>query len=199
MFNNKREPRKIAIYGGAFDPPHLGHLAVAKDIFETELCDELWVTPALEHNFDKKMTDFQHRVNMCEMTFLGEPNIKVSPIEQCIVKRNGTLEILQEIRRTLFSNSNNDVELCLVIGQDNAECIEKWENYQDLLANFTIIVLPRDGISSKDKWYTKEPHHFINDFKQIDVSSSEIRADVKSSINITKTTKEYIRRNQLYA
>jgi len=200
MFNNERKPRKIAIYGGAFDPPHLGHLAVAKDIFETELCDELWVVPALEHNFGKNMTDFQHRLNMCELTFLGEDNIKVSSIEQCIERKGkSTFELIVGIVSTLMTNGNIGTDISIVIGQDNAECIEKWENSEALLKLCNFIVLPRDRISSKDKWYTKAPHHFVNDFKQLNISSSEIRINVEETLDITEPTKEYIRRNQLYA
>ena len=58
---------EIALFGGSFDPPHVGHLLAAAYVLATEPVDELWLVPVFEHPLGKKpAAPFEHRVELCE-------------------------------------------------------------------------------------------------------------------------------------
>src|ERR1700690_2784239 len=73
---------RVAIFGGSFNPPHVGHQLVALYILETAAVDELWFVPCWKHPFDKALEAFADRLRMCELAAaaLGS-RARVSDIE----------------------------------------------------------------------------------------------------------------------
>lgn len=69
MTNSNVDVRKIALYGGAFDPPHIGHIAFCKELCSQEEFHEVWVLPSFKHPFDKALSPFEIRIEMCKVAF----------------------------------------------------------------------------------------------------------------------------------
>lgn len=70
-------PKHIGLYGGAFDPPHVGHLMVAMWATVTGFVDKVWVFPAHKHPFGEDMIPFEHRFEMCRRAFSIFENVSV--------------------------------------------------------------------------------------------------------------------------
>ncbi|MCI0570479.1 MAG: nicotinate-nicotinamide nucleotide adenylyltransferase, partial [Myxococcaceae bacterium] len=57
---------EVAILGGSFNPPHVGHLLAAHFVRATQAVDEVWLMPSFRHPFGKALAPFEHRLAMCE-------------------------------------------------------------------------------------------------------------------------------------
>jgi nicotinate-nucleotide adenylyltransferase len=74
---------EVALFGGSFDPPHVGHLLAADYVLATEPADELWFVPVLEHPFGKPLIgSYDHRVALCEQLAADLRRARVSRAEQ---------------------------------------------------------------------------------------------------------------------
>ena len=86
---------KIAVFGGAFDPPHRGHAAVARHL--TGLFDEVWVMPAYKHMYDKRMTPYEDRLEMCNLLFREDSKIIISDFESHYPELDGSYALLTKL------------------------------------------------------------------------------------------------------
>src|SRR5688500_13322137 len=90
---------RVAIYGGSFNPPHVGHAMVAGWLRWTDLADEVWLLPAFAHPFDKELAPFDRRVAWCAA--LAEavgPWVRVEPIESTLPPPSYTVDTLSALR-----------------------------------------------------------------------------------------------------
>ena len=136
---------RIGIFGGTFDPPHLGHLILASECRrQLELTRLLWVlTPQSPHKLDQSITQLTDRLEMVRRAIADEPAFELSTIEferpapQYMVD---TLEILQ--------GKNPGAELILLMGADSLRALDTWHRPMDLLsACHEIGVMRRPGDS----------------------------------------------------
>lgn len=192
---------KIAILGGSFDPPHNGHVKIAREIIIETLADNVWPVPCFSHAFNKDLSSPNDRLNMTKM--LEEKNIVVSDYE---IKKGGvslSIETLNEL-----SNLFPDNSFSWVIGSDQIEDFPKWENWQTIIEKFGLVVARRgedkDVKKEADKVFgTGLASKVIFLSSQIpDISSTDIRNRVKQSKPIhalvPKSVEEYIIKNKLY-
>src|ERR1700710_25515 len=89
---------RIALYGGSFNPPHLGHELAAFYVLETANVDQLWFVPCFQHAFEKALQPFEDRFRMCELAAaaLG-PRARVSDIERELGQASRTLRTLRAL------------------------------------------------------------------------------------------------------
>lgn len=191
--------KKIAIMGTAANPIHMGHLAIAKAV--SEIVDEVWISPCWNHMFNKDLASSNDRLTMCQLAVneLTLSKIKVCAYEVANQSTCGTYEILNELK-SLY----NDSEFYFIIGQDNADNIEKWRNYKKLISEYKFIVVPRAGYSPKTNWYQSSEHIYLKDFTPLSISSTFIREEVRSKGTINKkmvpsSVATYIEKLGLYA
>ena len=135
--------KRVGIFGGTFDPPHLGHLILAEEIREDFGLDEVYFMPCNEppHKDRPDLTDAKHRFAMVVAATLHNPAFVASPVE---VNRPGksysidTLQILSE-------EMGDDTEMVFITGLDSFLEIETWKDYEELLAICHMIVVSRPG------------------------------------------------------
>jgi nicotinate-nucleotide adenylyltransferase len=192
-----RSWKKVAIFGGAFNPPTVGHIEVARAVLgHKELgLDEVWLTPCSIHRYGKEMAPFNDRDEMCARAAIesGERRIKVSNWED---------QARQLVRH--YDGSTYDfwashipetrIAFHFVIGMDNALGFHNWKNYEALQRKARFIVIPRPGYQhDPEAWYMKVPeqpdpmfvyleeirHHYLADVLTPDTSSSQIRNVLK--------------------
>jgi len=137
---------EIALFGGSFDPPHLGHLLAAAYVLATERIDELWFVPVHEHPLGKRMAaPFEHRVRLCELALrdLG-PRVRVSRLEQELGGEGRTVDLLEHLHRTRPQD-----RWALVMGSDLLAERPQWRRFDRIAELSRIIQIPRAGYSGE--------------------------------------------------
>lgn len=131
---------RVAIYGGAFDPPHLAHVFTITYLLTRDDVDAVWVLPAADHAFGKRMTAYAKRREMLEMLVeqLGTSRVRVDDIETESTGR--TFDTL-----TLLSERHPSHAFTLVIGADNLTESHRWHRFDALVERFGVIALGRPG------------------------------------------------------
>ena len=183
---------RIGILGGAFNPPTLGHIELAKAVLQSGEVDEIYLNPCTVHSFGKDMVSYEQRVEMCRLAAEGDMHISVFQYE-------GTHDMLSgksyDFLTSLLGNWRYaGKSFKFIIGQDNADEIEKWYRYEEVIKMIPFIVVPRKGCGKPKKtWYKEKPHTFLSRLKNApqEVSSTEIRTYLST---IHRRFKDLIRR-----
>lgn len=135
--------KRIAIYGGTFDPVHLGHLEVAKRVSELFEIDELLFVPAqvAPHKLTRPVTPAIHRYAMLVLATREEPRLSVSTFELEAPDRRYTVDTLEHFK----SEFGESADLFFVMGADSWAEITTWREWERLLALVNHIVVTRPG------------------------------------------------------
>jgi nicotinate-nucleotide adenylyltransferase len=170
---------RIAILGGSFNPPHIGHIAVANFVLNSlNIFDECWLMPCNSHIYNKKMVSAQDRLAMCRLAVQGHPRILVSDFE---IRHHLSGETYHMIKKFL-EVYKDEIDPSIVIGLDNANTFDKWVNYRDLERMIQFVVVPRPGEKRDPKinWYMKPPHVWVEDDRNIipELSSTLVRKNI---------------------
>jgi nicotinate-nucleotide adenylyltransferase len=130
----------VAMYGGSFDPPHLGHTLVCAYVLAACGVDRLLVVPVGQHPFDKRVSSFEDRLRMCELAFGDLRRLEVSSIEHELPGPSRTLNTL-----TALQARHPDAGLRLVIGSDLLAETPHWFEFERVRAIAPLIVVQREG------------------------------------------------------
>lgn len=133
---------KIAILGGAFDPIHIGHYLVARQVKEQLKMDEVWLMVCYSYFPEfpeklKRITSFEERFHMASL--LAGHDILVSDFEEKENKPSRTIDTL----RLLKKKRPND-EFYWIIGSDALPTFHLWNEWQTLVRDHNLIIFPRD-------------------------------------------------------
>jgi len=184
--------KHIILFGGVFDPPHLGHQQVTKQLLEKNIADEVWYVPTEVHDFEKNMTDSGHRVAMLKLILQDH-----SRIELCEIERGGVSHTYDTLKQ--LSAKHPDINFSWVIGADNLEKFHLWYQYEQMLKEFKFYVYPRKDCAMKPLYEGMIP---LQDFKEVVVSSTEIREKTKKGEPVKRLVdvgvEKYMIDNQLY-
>jgi nicotinate-nucleotide adenylyltransferase len=173
---------KIAIYGGSFDPPHIGHLNVVLHALNNyDDIYRLYVIPCFKQT-GKNLTDFSHRLNMCKETFGNLPRVIVTPVEANLGGESLTLNTVRYFYMVLQSTDDKHYhpEIVLICGSDTASKIPDWEGGKELMELVEIREAPRTNISSTE------------------IRDSFKRDNPRGTNKITRSVCSYIKDNYLY-
>jgi len=202
--------KKTGIFGGTFDPPHNGHLAIAKYAYESLSLDRFIFipngTPAyklVSHN----VTDSKDRFNMIKLAIEDLSWCEVSDIE---IIREGNTYTADTL--SIWHDNNPQDEIYLIIGSDSFDYIDEWYRPDIIFKLSNVVVLMRDGDDLKkllkkksvfeDKYNTQI---IFLDNELVNISSSELRKKISeekiADINdmVPATVLEYILDNKLYS
>jgi nicotinate-nucleotide adenylyltransferase len=133
---------KLALFGGSFDPPHLGHLAFARFALEALAPDRLLWLPAGRQwqKPDQIMAAAVHRAGMIKRLIAGEPRFVLDERE---LHRRGPSFTADTLRE--FAAQNAGVELMFLIGQDQYRRLPSWYQVETVTSLATLVVVPRAG------------------------------------------------------
>jgi nicotinate-nucleotide adenylyltransferase len=137
---NPTTRRRIGVFGGTFDPVHLGHLVLAEQCREQGRLDEVWFMPANvpPHKQSQPLTRFDQRVEMVELAIAGNPAFRVEPIEGGRSGPNYTADTLEGLRR-----QHPEAEFFLLIGSDSLADLSHWYEPQRIVENASLLVMLR--------------------------------------------------------
>lgn len=190
---------KIGVFGGTFNPPHNGHVRLAKAAADELKLDKLLVIPSCipPHKIAAKLADGQERLEMCRLAFGCDPRFEVSPMELERGSRSYTVETLRELK-ALYPDS----ELYFIVGSDMLESFDKWYLWQEILSLSVLCAASREeGYSSDLSRFGKLAERIkIITLDPLEVSSTQIRnsAGEVSPELLDPKVAAYIREHGLY-
>jgi nicotinate-nucleotide adenylyltransferase len=150
----------LAVFGGSFNPPHLGHVAACRLLAERPGVDRVVVVPAYSHPFEKALAPFEERFELCRIAFADVARVEVSRIEADLGGESRTVRTLEEIRRRA-----PDAKLLFAVGADVLPDWPAWYRHEDIEQMAELVVLGRPGYPSPPSAMRPLP----------DVSSTEVR------------------------
>lgn len=131
---------RTGIFGGTFNPIHLGHTALAASVCEQGLVDEVWlmVSPQNPWKQNLELLDEDMRLAMTRLAVASYPMLHACDFEFHLPRPSYTYHTLQALRKAY-----PDREFSLIIGEDNWEGFHRWFRHEDILRETPIIVYPR--------------------------------------------------------
>ena len=196
---------RIGVFGGTFDPPHIGHLSLAAEACQQLQIDHmLWVlTPTSPFKRDQRITPVQHRLPMLERAIVDNQKFELSKIE---LEHPGPYYTVDTIHR--LADLYPSADLILIIGGDSLGDLPDWHQPADLVvACHQIGVIRRPGdsvdLSALERQVpgTQAKVRFV-DAPLMDISSSEIRRRIREDLPfryfLSHPVYEYIQENNLY-
>ncbi|CAN2164299.1 NadD Nicotinic acid mononucleotide adenylyltransferase [Candidatus Nanopelagicaceae bacterium] len=178
---------RVGIYGGTFDPIHLGHLHVITQLIEKKLVDLLLVVPAGEPLLRENapIATAQQRRAMCQLALADLPaavasKVQVNPIE---VLRMGPSYAIDSVEAV--AQNYPDDTIVLVIGQDAAEKLDQWHRIDELRGMVEFLIIGRPGYSGDGV-----------DIGALNVAATTIRQGL--SADLSSSVAAFIRENNLY-
>lgn len=161
------DPRRLGIFGGTFDPPHVGHTIVAMDLVEALELDRLLVVPVAHPPHRATAWPAETRLAFARTAFAGDPRIEVSDLE---LRRSGpsyTVDTLEQIRA-----AHPDARLFLVVGRDQYEEFGDWHRPERIVELAELVVMRRNGLAPPHDG--RFPYRSV-DVTRVDLSATEIR------------------------
>lgn len=210
------EGRVIAIFGGSFNPVHLGHIALADAVCKTGVVDEVWfmVSPLnpLKKDNAEDILPAEQRIYITQLALKDYPHLKVSDVEIRLPVPSYTITTLTELKR-LYPH----YDFKLIIGQDNWKNFDRWVESQKIKDNHDIIVYGRKDETSSDQTQADNAEVIIHrkdgtqtvlseklQFKLYNISSTQIRQAFRehnlpfAAKWLTPPVFRYILENKLY-
>jgi len=159
--------KTIALFGGSFDPPHIGHIAIIEALKQLEYIDEVVVMPTYLNPFKQNfVADASLRLKWLKQIFQNDSKVTISDFE---VKQQKKIPTIQSVEYLLKKYS----KIYLVIGADNLASLNKWHQFEKLQNLVNFIVVSRDGIEIDKK--------FIQLYVDHPISSSQLRQKLNES------------------
>ena len=169
MVEAQAEPRRIAFYGGSFNPPHVGHVLGAVYALSTAPIDEVLVVPVYRHPFAKNLAPYEERLTMCRAALGWIPRVTISTVEEELGGESLTLRTIEHLRTTRPSWA-----LRLLVGSDVLGDLPKWHRWDRIAELAPPLVMGRAGAAASSvdvTWVGGKDAQMLPK-----VSSTEIRA-----------------------
>ena len=189
------QTRKVALFGGTFDPIHDGHIFIASEAQRLCGLDEVIFVPCWQspHKPERRVTESHHRVEMTRLAVADLPWAKVSDFEAARSEPSYSWQTAQH-----FTQSQPNSELFWLLGVDQWQVIDQWSHPEILAELLTFIVFGRNGLKPEAK--PRFRHVFLPG--TIDFSATEIRAFLaKNTVppGLDARVIDYVRRHKLYS
>lgn len=183
---------KIAIYGGSFNPMHIGHEKIVDYVLKNLDMDKIIIIPVgipshRENNLEQSNT----RLKICREIFKNNKKVEVSDIE---IKNEGKSYTYDTLLK-LIKIYGKDNEFFEIIGEDSLKNLKTWKNYKELLNLCKFIVFRRkdDKNTEIDSEFLNNKNIIILENEYYNISSTEIRNKVKNGEDITGLVNEKVK------
>ena len=174
----EKKKLRTGIFGGSFNPIHIGHLALANYLCENDYIDELWflVSPQNPFKQNEKLLDDKTRLRMVNAAVRGYGRFYVSDFEFSLPKPSYTINTLNKLSETY-----TDRDFYLIIGADNWAAFDRWKSPEEIISKHHVLVYPRLGYDIPEML----PQNVrAVDSPLIEVSSTFIRESISQGKNV---------------
>ena len=195
--------QRIGLFGGAFDPPHLAHQAIAQALIHQQQLDLLYIVPTGQAwHKSRVLSDANHRMTMARLAFQNMPQVVVDDMETQRVGPSYTVDTLDELQLR-----HPKADFYVLVGADQAASFTLWHQWQRLLEMAQLVVVQRP-VANADKadpheWHNLPPARVMRmNIPLMNISSSSVRASYASghpeSDLLSPSVALYIQQNHLY-
>jgi nicotinate-nucleotide adenylyltransferase len=138
---------RVGIFGGTFDPVHIGHLILAEQAREQAQLDEVWFVPAFRppQKDAQAVSRFEQRVEMLSLALAGNPAFRIDELEKERTGPSYTVDTLAELRRR-----HPGTTFFLMIGGDSLADLPTWRDPRGIVAQAGLVVTARPGVALLD-------------------------------------------------
>jgi len=194
--------KRIALYGGTFDPVHSGHVEIARKVSELFEIEKVLFIPAqvAPHKVGRAVTEPIHRYAMLALATQNDPRLSISTFELDAPDRRYTVHTVEHFR-TKFGDST---ELFFIMGADSWSEITTWREWERLLTTINHIVVTRPGHEVDRTLPVPDARVLFTDAVMVDVSATSIRRLAAAgrfaelAQLVPEAVAEYIRKYELY-
>ena len=175
---------RIAIYGGSFNPMHIGHEKIVDYVLNNLNMDKIIIIPVgIPSHRENNLEQSDTRLKICKEIFKRNKKIEVSDIEIKSEGKSYTYDTLLKLI-DLYGENNEFFE---IIGEDSLKSLKTWKNYEELLKICKFIVFRRkdDKNIQIDEEFLNNKNIIILENEYYDISSTEIRNMVKNNEDIS--------------
>ena len=205
---NLKAKRRIGLFGGAFDPPHLAHRRLAQTAVEQFELDELRILPTGDAwHKSRALSDAKHRLAMTRLAFADVPRVVVDAREIARVGPSYTVDTLEALQR-----EQPETDWWLFIGEDQARRFTTWHRWSSILTLAQVVVAARADAAGKDQastpvhdrqWHNAWPKPASQlAMPPIEISATRIREVISkgqdASAWLTAAVLQYIQQHHLY-
>lgn len=189
---------RVALYFGSFNPVHLGHLKLAEYLTDNELVDEVWfvISPCNPLKEQSELLDEYIRLDMLFFAIRSNPRFKACDIEFTMPIPSYSIDTLN-----VLSKQFPDYQFELIIGSDNALVFDQWKDYEEILANYPVLVYPRKNYDFAQV-AARYPQMKLLNTPIYDISSTQIRDSIAQKKDISQwlhpSVLQFIKENNLY-
>ena len=185
--------QKTAIFGGTFNPPHLGHRFMLESIANIADFEKILVLPAkIPPHKSGEILSAEHRVNMCRIAFEGVKKAELCLAELYLSGKSYTVNTLKNFSQKGVKNP------ALIIGGDSLVDFHKWYMYEEILSLAELYVYKRGGISDEQLFSAKENLEKLGgkitllDICPPEISSTMVREGLKKGLDQSAKRKNII-------
>jgi nicotinate-nucleotide adenylyltransferase len=172
----------IALFGGSFDPVHLGHIQVAETILDKLIADQVWFVPSANHpQKEGSMFTFQQRIQFLNEIAKTNPNFAVCDNDVLESGKSYTIFLIKGLK-AIYPK----YKFSFVIGADNVTKLKTWHNYEELLDITEFIVINRETADKKE--WANLPYYnklIFVDMPLVNISSSDVRQKIAKDIDVS--------------
>jgi nicotinate-nucleotide adenylyltransferase len=178
---------KLGIFGGSFDPVHLGHLLVAQAAIEELGLDKLFFIPAAQSPFksENKIATAEIRLQLLRLALAGKTNCEVDEQE---IRRGGVSYTIETLRA--YARKFPAAKLFYLIGADNISKLNQWREADELARLAEFVAVPRPGELAVE--FPKPFRGKILEGFPVEISSSQIRARVKAGLPVENLVPPFV-------
>lgn len=184
---------RIAIYGGSFNPMHIGHEKIVDYVLNNLNMDKIIIIPVgIPSHRENNLEQSDTRLKICKEIFKGNKKIEVSDIEIKSEGKSYTYDTLLKLIN-LYGENNEFFE---IIGEDSLKNLKTWKNYEKLLKICKFIVFRRkdDENIQIDEEFLNNKNIIILENEYYNISSTEIRNMVKNNENISNFVNKKVKK-----
>lgn len=171
--------KRIGLFGGSFNPVHLGHLRLARAAKRQLALDEVWFVPCARSADGKTLAPGRLRLRWLKKAVKGQEGFKVCDLE---MKRGGVSRTITTLRK-LRSIWGGRAEFTLLVGQDQAAQFDTWKEADKIPGMAGLAAFKRDKVGKRA---AKGFRFQWVKYSYVDISSSEIRLRIKQKKSVLK-------------
>ncbi len=202
---NDSSVRRIGIFGGTFDPIHIGHLILVEEAWFQLTLDRVYLVPAGDppHKRDQRLSPVEHRLRMTELATTDSDYIRVSRIDADRPGPHYTADMVRLVRQRV----QNGVEVFFLMGMDSLRDLPNWHEAGWLVENCRLVALSRHDVEI-DWCYLNaalpgvQERVIILDMPELEIASHTIRQRYRLGqpirYQVPRLVEEYIRAHGLY-
>jgi nicotinate-nucleotide adenylyltransferase len=179
---------KIGLFFGSFNPIHIGHLIIANHILNETGLDKIWfvVSPVNPFKIHSDLLHENARLALVNKAIEGDDRFVASDIEFQLPKPSFTINTL-----LFLKEANSEHDFSIIMGSDNFTDLNKWKNYESIVANYRILIYSRSGFEVKNE--INATIELLN-APILDISSTAIRESIKLGKSIRYLVPELVRK-----